>query len=101
MVEFLTRTHKRRIRRKKHICKNRLHHRMQQMQELLRSQPEWYRYKSDYDWLGGGGWFASEQTPFCRWHQMCHVIEVEYVRNPMDVNLMCHAFDGSWMNWME
>lgn len=99
--EWLTRTRKRRIRRKRNICLGHLHYRLHQMEVLVRSQPDSHRSTCDYDRWGGGTWYADDQTPFCRWHQTCHQLEVEYIRNPRDVNLFCFAIDGDWMSCME
>lgn len=60
-------------------------------QVTMMENPE-HRIKSSYDSLGGGTWKCSE-TFECEAHQTTHFVEVVYIKNPIDVNVMVFKFD--------
>lgn len=57
------------------------------------------RQKSYYDNYGGGEWSATAEY-YCDCHQLVHTLEVIYVKNPIDVNLMAWYQDGKRLSYI-
>lgn len=84
-------TLKRRLRRRRERCRKRVDQVYQHLWDAAQACREEDRIQSDYDGWGGGEWCAYEQF-FCGDHS--HIIEVTYIRNPRDVNILAFTIDG-------
>ena len=94
-----TKTTKRNVRRAKRRAEQRCQKNGSNVFAMLRDvvqqqRPE-NRCPSYYDRYGDswGEWRCSEQYE-CDFHDTVHLLEVTYVRNPMDVNLLIWSQDG-------
>lgn len=90
-------TLKRRARRRKARCQNLVDHVYKQLWNAAQACHDENRVRCQYDQWGGGTWSVCDQFQ-CGNH--VHYIEVTYVRNPRDVNLLCCTIDGEFWQTM-
>ena len=98
------RRHRRRAERKKRLkeeCSEKKHQMLHLLEEDAKSQhpnlQEVSRHDADRN-MGAGQWRASD-TFYCEYHKKTHELEVVYVRNPRDVDMLAFYEDQVQRGW--